>query len=310
MSISSQKTIDIAPASLGTPIAPLLQADLRLLYPHRAKRLRALMADHAMKDYLSFAADIVDAQNILLQNQPFKPDAAHEPLVVDWRTAPLSKRSYPRDSYWLAVLDALLNHLMTLPQYREGIIGQAIKRLRETDAPTKEKAANLLLAGDVTAAGSDGAPFYWAALSLYWAQLARAYKLNTVEEPGVERHLCPVCGSEPVASVITLGPPDGLRYLHCNLCETQWHYVRAQCSNCEQSGKVEYWALNDKDAAVKTESCADCHSHLKVIYQNKDLSLDPVADDLASLALDALMEEKGFDRSTINPFLFPAPEQQ
>jgi len=30
-----------------------------------------------------------------------------------------------------------------------------------------------------------------------------------------------------------------------------------------------------------------------------------VADDLASIALDAEVERQGFDRSGVNPFLFP-----
>lgn len=305
VSQSQQKIIDIVPGSLGAPIAPLLQPDLRIVYSHRAQRLRALAVKHAMKDYLSFAADIVDAQYLLLQTQPLLPKEIAEPLLVDWHTAPLSKKAYSRSEYWRFTLDALLDIFAKLPQYSASPIGVTVAHLLSLDEQAKESAADQLLAGDTTGTGSEGAPFFWAALSLYWTQLARQHPLDPHETHGVERHVCPICGSEPVASVITMGPPEGLRYLHCNLCETQWHYVRAQCSNCENSGKLHYWSLDDRDAAVKTESCGDCHSHLKIIYQNKDFNVDPVADDLASLALDARMEEEGFDRSTINPFLFP-----
>ena len=37
----------------------------------------------------------------------------------------------------------------------------------------------------------------------------------------------------------------------------------------------------------------------------KDPKVEAVADDLASLILDAKMEQEGFARSSINPFLFP-----
>ncbi|SFD20787.1 formate dehydrogenase formation protein, partial [Pragia fontium DSM 5563 = ATCC 49100] len=40
----------------------------------------------------------------------------------------------------------------------------------------------------------------------------------------------------------------------------------------------------------------------------KDQNVEPVADDLASLVLDAKVEEEGFARSGVNPFLFPSGE--
>lgn len=97
----------------------------------------------------------------------------------------------------------------------------------------------------------------------------------------------------------------GLRYLHCNLCETEWHVVRVKCSNCEQSRDLHYWSLDNEQAAVKAESCGDCGTYLKIMYQEKDPKVEAVADDLASTVLDARMEQEGFARSSINPFMFP-----
>ncbi|WP_424710724.1 formate dehydrogenase accessory protein FdhE, partial [Klebsiella pneumoniae] len=65
------------------------------------------------------------------------------------------------------------------------------------------------------------------------------------------------------------------------------------------------WSLDDENAAVKAESCGDCGSYLKILYQEKDAKVEAVADDLASIILDARMEEEGFARSSLNPFLFP-----
>ena len=67
---------------------------------------------------------------------------------------------------------------------------------------------------------------------------------------------------------------------------------------------VHRLAVNE-DAAVKAESCGDCGTYLKILYQEKDPKVEAVADDLASLILDAKMEQEGFARSSINPFLFP-----
>jgi FdhE protein len=37
---------------------------------------------------------------------------------------------------------------------------------------------------------------------------------------------------------------------------------------------------------VRAETCEQCHGHRKILYQEKDPSVEPVADDLASLNLD------------------------
>lgn len=105
--------------------------------------------------------------------------------------------------------------------------------------------------------------------------------------------------------MIQIGTTQGLRYLHCGLCETEWHVVRIKCTNCEQTRDLNYWSLESEQAAVKAESCGDCGSYLKILSQEKDAKVDTVADDLATLILDARMEEEGFARSSINPFLFP-----
>jgi FdhE protein len=81
--------------------------------------------------------------------------------------------------------------------------------------------------------------------------------------------------------------------------------VRIKCSNCEQTRDLNYWSLENEDAAVKAESCGDCGTYLKILYQEKDPKVEAVADDLASLVLDARMEQEGFARSSINPFMFP-----
>jgi FdhE protein len=125
-------------------------------------------------------------------------------------------------------------------------------------------------------------------------------------EYGEHRQFCPVCASVPVTSVVHMSVgQQGLRYLHCNLCESEWYVVRSKCSNCEQTGDLHYWSLDSEKAAVKAESCGDCGTYLKMLYQEKDPAVEPVADDLASLVLDARMEQEGFARSSLNPFMFP-----
>ena len=128
-----------------------------------------------------------------------------------------------------------------------------------------------------------------------------AARLPLHASTGENRQLCPVCAQAPSASVIL----SGLRYLHCSLCESRWHMVRLKCSNCEQTDKLDYWSLDSKDTTLKAESCGDCYSYLKVLYLDRNHELEAIADDLASLALDAELEREGFARSGPHPLLFP-----
>ena len=99
-----------------------------------------------------------------------------------------------------------------------------------------------------------------------------------------QRGRCPVCGSAPVAGVITAaGKAAGVRYLHCGLCATAWNHVRAVCITCGGSRGVALLGIEGSDGAVQAETCDECHSYAKMLYQAKDMAVEPMADDLASL---------------------------
>ncbi len=54
---------------------------------------------------------------------------------------------------------------------------------------------------------------------------------------------------------------------------------------------------------MKAEACEECRGYLKIVNMEKDPLVDPVADDLATLGLDVLMDEAGYERAGPN-FLF------
>lgn len=296
---------DEVTASAGS-IPPLLFANLKNLYSRRAERLRKLAEDHALADYLLFAASIADAQQ----------NAQHDhPLTVDLSSTlttsaaqgqpPLSVKTFPRSAHWQQLLRAIIAELQ--PDAPEQV-QPVLENLLKLGSGELEEMAGYLLAGEYGKVGSDKAIFVWAALSLYWVQLASQLPGKAKAEYGEHRQHCPVCASAPVGSMIHIGTENGLRYLHCGLCESEWHVVRIKCTNCEQTRDLGYWSLDTEQSAIKAESCGDCGSYLKVFYQEKDPYLEIVADDLASLVLDAKMEGENFARSSVNPFLFPGGE--
>ena len=60
---------------------------------------------------------------------------------------------------------------------------------------------------------------------------------------------------------------------------------------------------NDPTRVVRAETCDECHSYRKILNQEHDYHVDPLADDLASLVLDMLVSELGYARASGNPLL-------
>jgi FdhE protein len=80
--------------------------------------------------------------------------------------------------------------------------------------------------------------------------------------------------------------------------------VRITCSHCVSTEGITYHSIEGGSDAVRAETCGKCHTYRKILYQEKDTGVEPVADDLASLALDLLMTEDGFHRVNGNPLLW------
>lgn len=280
----------------------LLFANPKNLYARRAKRLRELAENNPFADYLEFAANLVDIQLELLASQPIANYSEKITACVEAAQGdkPLNAKRFQRTAEWR---ELLLSMIDKFKPYANDTVLATIEWLEKASDSELESLADNLLNENYEQVSADKAVFIWAALSLYWVQLTQQLPRNTKAEVG-HKQFCPVCDSAPVTSVIHFGEAQGLRYLHCSLCESEWHVVRSKCTNCDESGKLDYWSLDSMDAAVKAESCGDCHSYVKVLYQDKDVNVEPVADDLASIFLDSEMEQKGLARSAINPFLF------
>ncbi|OOF66373.1 formate dehydrogenase accessory protein FdhE [Rodentibacter sp. Ppn85] len=292
--IKQQKT-----NSYETPA--VLFANPKNLYQRRAKRLRELAKEHPLADYLLFAADIVESQLNTLEKNPLEKQNLEHLIGVK----PLNARTFKRNHIWREYLSEILHEIK--PKANEQVIA-TIESLEKAGTAELEQMAVQLLAEEFNLVSSDKAVFIWAALSLYWLQLAQQIPHASRLENTENIHYCPVCGSAPVSSMIHIGSSQGLRYLHCALCESEWNLVRAQCTNCNGHDKLEMWSLNEELALIRAETCGSCESYLKMMFQEKDPNVESVADDLASIFLDVEMEEKGFSRSGLNPFLFPPQE--
>ncbi|MBF0750605.1 MULTISPECIES: formate dehydrogenase accessory protein FdhE [Pasteurellaceae] len=279
----------------------VLFANPKNLYQRRAKRLRDLAQDHPLADYLLFAADVVESQLATLEKNPLPQQEIENTSGIE----PLNAKIFKRDGIWREYLAEILHNIK--PKANEQMAA-TIESLEKASSTELEGMASQLLAEEFNLVSSDKAVFLWSALSLYWLQLSQQIPHASRLENTENIHYCPVCGSAPVASMIHIGTSQGLRYLHCSLCESEWNLVRAQCTNCNGHDKLEMWSLNEELALIRAETCGSCETYLKMMFQEKNPNVEAVADDLASIFLDVEMEEKGFSRSGLNPFLFPSQE--
>lgn len=288
----------------GTTEPPrIVVADPTSLFAHRARRFATLADGHALGDWLRLLGRLSLAQHQALRNLPAVPlpDDDARRRAAAHAMPPLPAQHWPRDPAWRAALRTIID-----------LVGEdspeATRRsLAELAAATDERIeaiADRVLQAELHGEQAGQLPFVAAALQVYWTGMASAIGdqgIAPIDVPG----LCPCCGSLPVASVVRIAPAvNNLRYLHCSLCNTEWNLVRVHCAACGANDSVSYRQLEGAAliaaGAMRAETCDHCRSYLKILYQEQAPEGDPVADDLATLALDILVNEAGYSRAGPN----------
>ncbi|MBU1391081.1 MAG: formate dehydrogenase accessory protein FdhE [Gammaproteobacteria bacterium] len=277
-------------------IANIIAADPLATYLHRVKRLQTLQKDHELKEYLNLCERLVKAQANLIEQGDFGPP----PKFDIGKAKPLAAEFSADNHYWLGSLQSLLSELLPLGPKS---VAKVIREMMQLDQAKLADYGRSLREGKLSDVPASYSLFIWAALAVYWSHWAPLVIKRMDQSQLKQQSLCPVCGSHPVASVIRDETRTGLRYLHCSLCETQWHYVRAQCTNCEQDEDMSLWTLDDYQANIRIESCDACHGYTKMLFIEKSPHMDVVADDLASLMLDNALNVEGYKSTTVNPLL-------
>lgn len=300
--------------TLASPSIPRVRLpDRSRLFAQRAERLRALAPTGSIAGYLTLCAVVADAQHAALADFPAtRPTPEQLAAAQAHRMPPIPATGGARAIQWRDALSAICAAVVEHPGFPADVARLA-GRIAAASVDEIEAQADALLDTRDGAIDVAAAPFVMAALQVNWAALSSRFVADAVsplDVPGV----CPLCGSRPVASLVRAQRPYlGHRYLHCALCACEWHMVRVQCSQCGADGKdIVYHSLagdTDPDesvgrAAVRAESCGRCRTYRKILYHEKDPALEPVADDLASFALDVLLAEDGYTRASGNPLLW------
>jgi FdhE protein len=271
----------------------------------RAARLRKLADHNPIGGYVRLMAVLVDAQQNALERLIAQMPAREAIANAQHHSMPiLPALSGERDPQWRGVLHQLTDRVEAAGAVTPALAG-VLDMLRAMSNEELDAQADALLAQRYAEIAPATAPFIMAALQVVWTDLASRIDVADVpyvDAPGV----CPVCGVPPVASIVRIGGAyQGYRYTQCSLCGTEAHVVRVKCTNCDSTKGIAYHGIDGGDPALKAESCDECHTYRKIGYQEKDFDFEPLADDLASLTLDLLMNDAGYRRASPNPLLWP-----
>jgi FdhE protein len=268
------------------------------LFARRAARFDACAEGHELAPYLRFMAGVARVQAALLPRLPPLP-----PLPADHAARSIAHGMPPIDRARLVDDPALAE---TIARFVADVAAvampapaaAALAHLRADPAAQRQHLANAL----EDAAAADAVAehvFIAAALQVHAARLAA--QLNADALTPVGTGVCPACGGAPVASVLIDRP--GTRYCVCATCATNWNMVRVTCVLCGGTEGITYHHLEGRDDGISAEACNACHGYVKLLSQAEHPELDPVADDVASLGLDLKLQDAGWRRGAVNPFL-------
>ena len=288
----------------GVPRAPLaFLPDPAALFDRRAKRF-AFLADHGgnLAPYLRFLAGLTALQARLAADLPALPPLppARVELARSSRMPPIDRAVLAHDEAMHDTLSRFLAEAAALDmpeQARLALTAVAaagiadrhwlLENLLSERIPEDSVAPHLFVAG---------------AVQLHLARLAAG--LDAAGLVRIGTGICPACGGRPATSSVTGAPEiENVRYAACGSCATQWNEVRVTCLCCGSTKGVSYRSVETGEATVKAELCGECHGWVKILYQVRNPSLDPIADDVASLGLDMLMRDTGFTRGGFDPWL-------
>jgi FdhE protein len=272
------------------------------LFIDRTQRLRVLSKDHQLGDYLRFLAALSEAQYRIQQDLP-EPDMPGPELLArahEHKMPPLDRSRFTPD----VALDTTLDRLLSLAATIEmpAAARSALERVTAADAGKRHTMIHDVLADAIPVEAIAEHIFIAAALQVHFARMAA--RLEADKLMAVGNGVCPACGSAPTSTLIVGWPKaEGTRFCSCSLCSTLWNYVRVQCAVCGSNKEITYQEIDGSSGTIKAETCGSCRSYVKIFNQRKEPELDPVADDVASLALDILVRELGFARGGVNPYL-------
>lgn len=287
----------------GVAVAPfVLLPDPGAIFATRARRFAFLAESSRLGPYLAFLGKLAEVQMRLVADLPTLARPGHAQIdraraggmpVLDRRALAASPMM---DSALTALCEAARGIDMPAPARL------ALEAVIAADPGERRWLMENVLSDSIPE--DSAAPHLFAAAAVQ-VQMARlAATLAPSELVPVGDGVCPTCGGRPAtSSVIGRGELENVRYATCACCATQWNEVRIKCLCCGSTKGISYRSVETHEATVKAEVCGECGSWVKILWQARNPSLDPIADDVGSLGLDLMMKDTGLRRGGFDPYL-------
>ena len=298
------ETLEPDPSMIGgvaeAPFA-LIPSPL-VLFQGRAKRFAFLAETSELRPYLGFLAALTRLQaRLVVQLPPVQPlPPARLAQARAAKMPPIDRAALAGDPALHDTLAALVEGAAELAMPEPARL--ALDAMRAADRADRSWLLGNILSDIIPEDSVAPHLFAAAAVQVHLARLAGTLAGSDLVPLGTG--LCPACGGRPVTSSVRGEQGvENVRYATCACCATRWNEVRVKCLCCGSTKGITYRSAETHDASVKAECCAECGSWVKILYQVKNPTLDPVADDVGSLGLDMLMRETRFRRAGFNPYL-------
>lgn len=292
------------PTAIGEVSSPpfVRLPDPGSLFARRAARLRQLASVSPLEPYLRFVADLSEVQHQVATQIGAIPAASGQEIArASEFGMPLIDRAKAAGDENLAVI---FDRLFAEAEVIDKPLGAAaaLSGVAGASASRRRDMATAIFSGLLPPDEIAEHIYVWAALQVHFSQLASSLDPKAVRP--VADGICPACGSLPsISMVVDWQGAHGARFCVCSLCSTMWHYVRIKCACCGSTKGIGFKEVEDGGGAVKAETCDECRSWLKIIYQKNSPDADPVADDVASLGMDMLMRAEPYRRGGFSPLL-------
>jgi FdhE protein len=272
------------------------------IFARRAARLKSLADGHELRSYLTFLGHLCEAQHRLQAGLPDAqlpaPDAITQ--ARQFGMPPLDRSRFTPDVAMEAAWERLVAMAGDIAMPDSARL--ALERVKAADFVAREAMIDAVLSNAIPVEALAEHVFAAAALQVHFARLAAQLDAKALVPVG--QGACPACGGSPVSSmVVGWSGAQNTRFCACSLCGTLWNYPRIKCTLCGATKGIAYQEIAGAPATVKAEACDSCRGYVKILHQHSDPSLDPVADDVATLALDLLLRDSGYRRGAVNPFL-------
>ena len=292
------------PIPIGEIVKPpfVRLPDPSTMFARRAERLRSLADTHQLRAYLTFVADLSDVQHRAQSAlpPPGSPSSADLARSRQFKMPPLDRSRFARNASFDALWDQLLAMVEQIAMPENANL--ALQRLRVSDAAAQAAMIAAVLDGTIPAAAPAEHAFVAATVQVHFARLAA--QLDPATLVSIGDGACPACGSPPGCSmVVGWSGAENTRFCVCWLCATMWNYPRIKCALCGSTEGIAYQEIAGGSVAVKAETCDSCRRYVKILQHHSNRSLDPVADDIATLALDLLLRQSEYRRGGANAFL-------